>query len=71
MTAEIFKTELLKLLAFVSFVFSGIVQADDIAIVNARIVTMDDATLVAPKRAEERVREVVKRLEEEQRTDLL
>ena len=35
------------------------------------IVQTDDATLVAPKSAEERVREVVKRLEQEQRHDLL
>ena len=35
------------------------------------VVQTADATLVAPKRAEERVREVVKRLEEEKRNDLL
>lgn len=35
------------------------------------IVQTDDATLVAPKSAEERVREVVKRLEQERRNDLL
>lgn len=35
------------------------------------IVQTDDATLVAPKHAEERVREVVKRLEQERRTELL
>ncbi len=35
------------------------------------IVQTDDATLIAPKSAEERVREVVKRLEQEQRNDLL
>ena len=35
------------------------------------IVQTDDATLVAPKQAEERVREVVKRLEEQRKADLL
>lgn len=35
------------------------------------IVQTDDATLVAPKHAEERIREVVQRLEEERRTELL
>lgn len=35
------------------------------------VVQTPDATLVAPKRAEERVREVVKALEQQQRTELL
>jgi predicted amidohydrolase YtcJ len=47
MTAEIYRTEFVKLLAFVSFFLAGLVQADDIAIVNARIVTMDDANPTA------------------------
>ncbi|MGI9258174.1 MAG: amidohydrolase family protein [Gammaproteobacteria bacterium] len=47
MTAEIYKTELVKLLAFVSVFFAGVLHADDIAIVNARIVTMDDANPTA------------------------
>ena len=42
------------------------IDIDDLIIVHT-----DDATLVAPKHAEERVREVVKRLEQEQRSDLL
>ena len=43
MTAEIFKTDLLKPLFVASFCLAGVVQADEIAIINARIVTMDDA----------------------------
>ncbi len=47
MTAEISKTDLLRLLAFAGFLFAGLVRADEIAIVNARIVTMDDANPTA------------------------
>ena len=42
------------------------VDVEDLIVVQTK-----DATLVAPKHAEERIREVVKRLEEEQRNDLL
>jgi mannose-1-phosphate guanylyltransferase len=42
------------------------IDVDDLIVVQTK-----DATLVAPKHAEERVREVVKRLEEQERTDLL